>query len=312
MVKKWLALLLALVMILSFAACGSSDDDDEEEEKTPKKETVKTPEEEEEEEQEEENEEEENTDKTPVTDSFLLLDSEDFLVEISDLHVDELWGYAMTVRFENHTEKACTLSFEDTALNDIVATNMVYLDAKAGGTVTEECYLLDADPETFGLKEFTKLDLTLNIFDSETFETITEEAAVVYPLGESKHIPYERKPQATDVVLLENADFQIVLTGISPDDFFGYTLHLYVINHSEQNLMFSLDETKLNDVDCFSLWATTIPSHKQAFTDISWMEDTLKEKNITEIQSILLEFYVADADDWMADPIAKEKVEITP
>lgn len=305
MLKKWLSLLLALVMILSFAACANSDDDDDDkEEKTTEKEEVKTPEEEEEQEEEEE--------ETPATDSFLLLDSKDFLVEISDLHVDEMWGYAMTVRFENHTEKAYTLSFEDTALNDIVATNMVYLDAKAGGTVTEECYLLDANPETFGLKEFTKLDLTLNIFDSETFETIYEEAAVVYPQGESNHTPFERKPQATDVVLLESADFQIVLTGISPDDFFGYTLHLYVVNRSQQNLMFSLDETKLNGVDCFSLWTTSIPSQKQAFTDICWMEDTLKEKDITEVKSILLEFYVADADDWMADPIAKEKVEITP
>lgn len=306
MLKKGLSLFLISVLLLSFAACSKETDTANVEKKD---ETVQdapaaeeTPEE----------PEEEQPEEPDVPRSFVLLENKNFRVVASNPHVDPIWGYALDLSFENHTDKSCVLSFEDTAVNDIIISGLIYLEAEAGATAEEEVFLIGTDLELFGLEEVTKISCLVNIYDSESYEDICNEPATIYPLGEEKHEPYERAPQPDDQILVDNSACQIILTGITPDDMFGYTLHLYVINRSEKALMFSLDETKLNDVECYALWATSIPSKMQSFTDISWSESTLKEKNITDITSIFLEFYVSDANDWLADPIVKEKVEITP
>ena len=60
--------------------------------------------------------------------------------------------------------------------------------------------------------------------------------------------PFVREPAESDLILVDNADCQIVVTGFDPDNSWGYAVKLYLRNKTDQDLIFSADNTSVNGI----------------------------------------------------------------
>ena len=116
----------------------------------------------------------------------------------------------------------------------------------------------------------------------------------------------------TEVVVVDNEECLIKITGIEDDAMWGYTLNVYLENKSaDQSYMFSVDESSINGVQCATLFATEVAAGKKANESLIFMDD-LKEYGVGEYTDIKLSFSVSDSEDWLADPVAEETVHIYP
>lgn len=117
----------------------------------------------------------------------------------------------------------------------------------------------------------------------------------------------------TEIVAVDNDECAIKITGIDPDNLWGYTLKAHLENKSaEKTYMFSVETASINGVRCDPLFATEVAAGKKANKEISFSDSDLKENGIGDYTDIELTFRVYDNDDWLADEVARQTVHVYP
>lgn len=112
--------------------------------------------------------------------------------------------------------------------------------------------------------------------------------------------------------VVDNEACAIVVTGIDPDGFWGYTLSVELENRSaETTYMFSLSDAAVDGLQCSAFFAAEVAAGKKSVDSIYFSDDELEENGIgfTDLE---LTFRVYDSGDWMADEVALETVHIYP
>lgn len=115
-----------------------------------------------------------------------------------------------------------------------------------------------------------------------------------------------------EVTAVDNDECSIVITGIDPDNFWGYTLSVNLENKSsEKTYMFSVSSAAVDGVQCDPFFASEVAAGKKSVDSISFMDSSLEENgvNFTDIE---LTFRVYDSNDWTADEAAVETVHVYP
>ena len=115
------------------------------------------------------------------------------------------------------------------------------------------------------------------------------------------------------VTAIDNEECAIAITGIDPDDMWGYTLKALLENKSaDKTYMFSVETAFVNGVECDPFFASEVAPGKRANKDINFDLDTLEENGVDEPTDIEIIFRVYDSDDWTADDVAYETVHVYP
>lgn len=116
-----------------------------------------------------------------------------------------------------------------------------------------------------------------------------------------------------EVIVVDNEECAIKITGIDADNLWGYTLNAQLENKSaDKTYMFSVDSAAINSVQCDPMFAAEVAAGKKSNEEISFFTEDLDENGIGDYTDIELTFRVYDSDDWMADPVAEETVHIYP
>lgn len=120
-------------------------------------------------------------------------------------------------------------------------------------------------------------------------------------------------PAFQPVTAVDNEFCTIRVTGLDPDNLWGYTLKVSLENKSEDtSYMFSVSSASLNGVEANPLFASEVAPGKKANKEISFGASDLQEKEIGDYTDIGLRFRVYDANDWSAEPVAEPSVHIYP
>ena len=115
-----------------------------------------------------------------------------------------------------------------------------------------------------------------------------------------------------EITVVDNEQCTIKITGIEPDNMWGYTLNAYLENKSEdKTYMFSVQNASVNGLQTDPLFATTVAAGKKSNEEINFSED-LSSYGLTDFTDIQLTFRVYDNDDWMADDVALQTVHVYP
>ncbi|PKM39615.1 MAG: hypothetical protein CVV04_09550 [Firmicutes bacterium HGW-Firmicutes-9] len=116
-----------------------------------------------------------------------------------------------------------------------------------------------------------------------------------------------------EITAVDNDECVIKITGIDPDNLWGYTVKINLENKSaDKTYMFSVQNAAINGVEIDPLFATEVAAGKKSNNEVSFSDDTLKEIGINEVTDIELTFNVYDSNDWMADAVALETVHVYP
>ncbi len=302
--KKLLALLLALAMLMCLAACGESE--------KPKDDTAATT-------TTTTTEAATTTTTKPQEEEFVfeevtVLDDENCVIRITEIDEDNDWGYTLKAYFENKSDVDYMFSVDAATVNGVSVDPFFAVEVAAGKKAKEDISFGDVLPEGVDIGEYTDIALTFSVYDPEDWEAdaVAEVTAHVYPLGKDKATVYTREAQETDQVLVDSDLFTMIAIGTEEDELWGYTTDIYLVNKSDKDLMLSVDEASLNDFMVEPFYATVLTVGSCAFGEITWLYGTLEENDFDTVESIEFTLSVMDSNDWLGDPLAEETVTFTP
>lgn len=123
----------------------------------------------------------------------------------------------------------------------------------------------------------------------------------------------ENETAFTEIVVVDNEECTIKITGIDPNGFWGYTLKVFMENKSKDTTyMFSVDNAFINGVQSDPFWASEVAPGKKANSEISFADSVLEENGVGEFTDIELIFSVSNSNDWDANDVANETIHVYP
>ena len=134
------------------------------------------------------------------------------------------------------------------------------------------------------------------------------------PAGSSSSTQTESKPSVSskEVVLAENDDITVKVTGTAEDPIWGYTLKVFLENKTDKDLMFTVDDVSVNGFMCDPFWASTVAPGKKSNEKITFSEKSFEENGIEAVEEITFTLHVYDSNDFSADSVLKKTFTIQP
>lgn len=162
--------------------------------------------------------------------------------------------------------------------------------------------------------EFTDIEISFRVHDSDDWlaDAVAEETIHIYPFGEDNATKFIREAQATDNTIVDNEYVTVIVTGYEQDDIWGYIVNLFLVNKSDKEVMFSVNDASVNGYMADPFYATSVMPGKCAFSSMSWSNTTLEENGISEVEEIEFSFKAHDSNDLMADDFANETITLNP
>ena len=243
-----------------------------------------------------------------------VVDNEECVIKITGIDPDNMWGFTLNMYVENKSkEKTYMFSVPGASVNG-VETEPFYAEEVAPGKKAIGELSFSDDLTAHGIDTYTDIELSFRVYDSEDWfaDAVAEETVHVYPYGEENVQLFVREAQAADTVLLDNDDVCVIVTGCEEDEFWGYSVNLYLVNKTEKELMFSADDVSVNGFMADPYWATTVRAGKVAFSSMSWFDSTFEENGITTVEDIEMTFRIYDSEDWFADDLFNEVITLKP
>lgn len=275
----------------------------------------------------------------PKADTFsqVIVDREDIFFAIKEVRADAVQGYTWKVYLENRTDKNLMFSFEKVSVNDIMC-DPFWAEVITGGRKgnCEITWMRDALDER-QITDVSEVCFTLNVYNDEDYTEapLVHDSFTVYPTGDSSaaktndaktnaatgadHTAQTDTTAATiawtpsenDKVLVDNDKCLIVLTGYDPDNIWGFAARVHLINKSDEDLVFSAENTSINGIMCDPYWAEIVTAGKSAISTILWDKASLNENGITEVKEISLPIRVY-SDKNVYEPYVDETFELEP
>ena len=252
--------------------------------------------------------------------SKVIVDRDDLYFAIKEVSADAALGYSWKVYIENRTDKNLMFSFEKVAVNGVMCDPFWAEVVTAGKKGNCEIIWMRDSLEERQIDEVSQVDFTLNVYndDDYTEAPLIHEPFTVYPLAENgdegsdkKSVSSARQPAETDIVLIDNDDCAIIVTGYDPENSWGYAVHLYLRNKTEEDLVFSTENTSVNGIMCEPFWAEIVTAGHSAISTILWDTTALQKNDITEVNEISLPMRVYSDKD-VVNPYVEETFELKP
>ncbi|MCD7842393.1 MAG: hypothetical protein LUG56_08000 [Lachnospiraceae bacterium] len=242
-----------------------------------------------------------------------VVDNDECVIRITGLEPDSLFGYTVDAYFENKSsEKTYMFSVETASVNGVMSDPFFATEVAAGKKDNSDITFYSMPDE---IDEVTDIEISFRVYDSDDWlaENVAEETIHIYPDGEENAVVYEREAQESDIVLVDNDDVTMIVVDFETDDIWGYTANLFLVNKTESNLMFSVDDVSVNGYMLDPYWATEVYAGKCAFnSSMTWSLDDLEENGIEEVEEIEFTLRVYDYDDWSAEDVMNETITVDP
>lgn len=247
--------------------------------------------------------------------SKTLVDTEDLYWAIKEVRADAAGDYCWEIYIENRTDKNLMFSLEKVSVNGVMCDPYWAEVVTAGRKGNCEIIWMRDSLDLCQIGDVAEVDFTLNVYndDDYTEAPLLREPFTVYPLGGDKadSVYSERTPAASDTVLVDNDACEITVTGCDPDNTWGYAVHLYLRNKSDQDLIYSASGTEIGGIPCEAYWTEVVSAGRSAYSTILWDKAALKESGISEVKEISLPLLVFSDRDISA-PYVDETFEVTP
>lgn len=297
--KKLLSLMLLLMMVFSLTACGSDNSQPDTTQSVSSETNTEVP----------------AQDNQIDFQELTVVDNDQCTIKITGIDADNLWGYTLETYLENKSsDKTYMFSVDSAAVNGVQSDPLFATEVSAGKKANAEISFSDTNLEENGITEFTDIELTFRVYDGNDWaaNAVAETTVHVYPYGEDHATTFVRDSQDTDNVVIDNENVTVIVTGYEMDEVFGYAVNLFLVNKTDANIMFSVDEASVNGYMADPYYATIVNAGKCAFSSISWSDTTFADNGITDVEEIELLFRAYDAENYMANDFANQLVTLNP
>ncbi|MGI6315155.1 MAG: hypothetical protein ACOX17_00490 [Christensenellales bacterium] len=244
---------------------------------------------------------------------LVVIEGDEGTITITAIEPDNEWGYTLKVLLENSSSVPYILFTEDGAVDGVACDMFLFAEVAPGEALEQEIHIDRNELQANGLTLFTDIELTFKIFDSyESTEPVAQATAHVYPYGEENARVFDRENQPTDIVLFDDENVTVIVTGSGEDPDWGYFITLYLVNKTDLTLLFMEDNAFVNGCMTDPYWSKELRPGKRAFSPMYWSIDAFAENGITEVKEIGMLFSVFDSYDWEAEKLIEKLVTFSP
>lgn len=302
--KKLLAILLSMIMLLSFAACdssSSSSDDDNESKQSDK--------------DNKDDESEDNGLDDITFEELVVVDNEECVIKITEVEYSKITGYSVKVYLENKSaDKNYMFSVDSAAVNGVSSDPFFASEVASGKKANETLTFLDSSLENNGIVKYTDIELSFSVSDADDWlaDDVVDEIVHVYPYGEDKAEVYVREAKSTDQVIIDNEYATVIVTGYEVDDIWGYTVNLFLVNKTDTEVMFNAEDVSVNGFMIDPFHAKSVAAGKCAFSSMSWDEASFSDNGIIEVEEIEMIFEIYDSENWDIEDYFNETITLNP
>ena len=257
----------------------------------------------------------EGTDASPSGFQQVLVDREDLYFAIRDVKDNSALGYTWQVYVENRTDKNLMFSFERVAVNGVMCDPYWAEVIAAGKKGNCEIVWLRDSLDQRQITDVRNIEFTLNVYNDDVYTEapLMHDTFTVYPLGQDAAAATKvvRKLTLADQILVDNKDCTVLVTGFEPDNSWGFVMNLYLVNKTDKDLIFSAEDSLINENPCYMYWTEIVTGGNAAYSSVLWEKGDLDESEIQVVRKISFPLYVF-SDQNIAEPLIDSSFLIKP
>ena len=246
-----------------------------------------------------------------------LVDDEHCSFVIKNAEVDKIWGFTLKVLCINKTEdKELMFSIQNAKINGYKVEAFWAEEVAPGKKSNSDIHFSSESFKNIGIDFADELVITLRVYDSNDLmvDELVEESFTLYPTGQnadSVEYPSRRTTEGENVII-DNDQVSFVILENMNDPIWGYTLQCYMENKTDKPLMFSWKDVSVNGFMINPFWATEIQPKTKAYDNISFSKSSLKDNDISSVETISYTLHIYNSSEWQADAILDESYTYKP
>ena len=296
--KKIFTLLLALVMVFSFAACGGEKDD------SAKKGTSDAT----------ENSTEEQKELIPVEfEPVVVVDDDNCYIEIVG-YADDYIGKTIEIKLENRSDSTDYIFSTDYVVVDgVEVQTLLYQQVNPGESAEAKISITGDDLEKIGLTEYTDIALSFVVDNgTDIFSDAVVEGVVahIYPYGEENASVFVREPKDTDVVIVDNEYVKVTVIESDFNILNWYDVYTYIENKSDKQLCLYMENVTVNGKGSSPFFFPTVTAGNSTVNNCMFID--LEDLEITDVEEIEFDLCITDYNEWIGEDLASEHVVYKP
>lgn len=288
--KKLIAIVLALILAMSLAACDgasggeiknpSSVSAESNTGENPSKEPVKKPE-----------------DNKVTIDEVVLVDEAGVKITAKGFDADSLFGPELKLLIENNSGEDLTFQCRDVSVNGYMVGTMLSADVVNGKKANDSLTFMESDLEACGIEAIADIELSFHIFHSADWEDYLDTDAIQIKTSIADTYTYTYNDSG-DLAYSGN-DVKIVVKGLTEDDsILGPSIVVYIENTGSKDVTVQTRDVSVNGFMIDALFSCDVVAGKRAVDTITFMDSALEENDITAIEDVELSFHIFDAEEW--------------
>ena len=242
-------------------------------------------------------------------------DNDDCSITITGIDADGwLSDLTLSAELENKSSDVNYIFSIESAYINGVDADPYWAESVAAGKSAVDTIAFDTETlSAYGIESATDIELTFLVYNEDDWseDYVVDKTVHIYPYGKENAVAYERESLESDTVLMDNDSVTVILTGYEADDTWGeYCLYVYLVNNTDKDVMFSIDDASVNGYMADPFWAYSVNAGKSAFSTIAYTESTLEEIGIADMETEIetIEFSLTAYDDDSMDTFAEKTV----
>jgi len=297
--RKMIGLLLCAAMLLSFTACGGSESPEPTdaaasatipvtEAPMPTQAPTEEP--------------AEPTVPRSFLENVVLVDNAAATFTVVKAENNAHLGMQLQVQCVNKTDRTLMFSWDMVSVCGYMYDPMWAVEVAAGKTAVSTVDLDTYALGKMGIDSVDEITFTLRVYDSENWmdAPLVEDVFTIYPTGLSSETFALPSHVFSDnhVVIADDDNVRFIIEGVTEDAASDYTVHVYLENKTDRNLLYAWDLVSVNGKMVDPFWGTSVGAGKRACAEITFFRSDFEQNDIAEVSDIEFTLTVSDYDDW--------------
>jgi len=246
------------------------------------------------------------------TGEITLVDNDACTIIMKDFAVEEFYPFKAVISTDNKSDLNLYVSLDDVSVNGYMCDPWFGKTISAGHQSNDDMSFYSGDFDINGIEQVRDFEFTLVVRDDDDYfaDPIVNETFVIYPFGPDVPVQPPQEFDDDDIVLIDNDDYTMIITGFESDDYF-FAANVYLENNSDMPLDFNIGgSSAVNGTELNPYFYESIQPGKKSNSPIRWFTSELEENGIETVEELELEISVKETDDWFGDPLFTDTITV--
>ena len=239
---------------------------------------------------------------------LVVYEDDNCMFRIDSVTEDDFWESKLfNVTLQNKTaDKELGFSIGDVCVNGCMLSTLFLETVKAGETIQADFDLAIGDRT--GDPQEIIMDLTVSDYNDFFGDPIVKDTFTIYTDGyDASNVKYaDRETTANEKVVVDTDEYTVIVLGV--DESWGFTLEMYYENKTDKDVMFNVDEVKINGEDVTAYSGTDVTAGHFGYESVSFTSDN----DDLNPESFEFTLKVSDADQLWGDPFFTQECTYEP